>query len=130
MADLTPQEKRVFDRVLAMGDGYVLNFSNRSFDEFVSDSTGRLIGDTKYDYGSGSKANRLRGFWKVESNPVVAKLLGDLLDYAVEHGAQETDPHFARCRRAIARLRQTGPVPEIEAALLPGQDFDVLSASQ
>jgi hypothetical protein len=39
MADLTPQEKRAFERVLAMGDGYVLNFSNRTFEEFVTDST-------------------------------------------------------------------------------------------
>jgi hypothetical protein len=50
-----------------MGSGYVLNFSNRTFDEFVSDSTGRDIGDSKYNSGSGSKANRLRGFWREES---------------------------------------------------------------
>jgi hypothetical protein len=95
MADLTPQEKRDFERVLGMGDGYVLNFSNRTFEEFVLDSTGRLIYDAKYSYGSGSKANRLCGFWREESNPVAGKLLGDLLGYAAANGGQETDPHFA-----------------------------------
>jgi hypothetical protein len=43
MADLTPQEKRMFERVLEMGSGYVLSFCNRSFDEFVHDSTSRDI---------------------------------------------------------------------------------------
>jgi hypothetical protein len=58
MADLTAPEKRAFERLLAMGSGYVLNFSNRTFDEFVSDSTGRDIWDSKYNCGSGWKANR------------------------------------------------------------------------
>ena len=62
MSDLTGPEKRAFERVLAMGGGYVLDFSNRTFSEFIMDSTGRDIYDARYDYGSGSKANRLRGF--------------------------------------------------------------------
>jgi hypothetical protein len=118
MADLTAQEKRSFERVLGMGSGYVLNFSNRTFDEFILDTTGREIYNTKYDYGSGSKANRLRGFWNEESNAVVARLLGAMLDYAVEEGScQETDLQLAACRRAVARLQQGGPVVEIEALL-------------
>ena len=52
-----------------MGSGYVLNFSNRTFEEFIIDITGRSIYDGRYDYGSGSKANRLRGFWAAEANP-------------------------------------------------------------
>lgn len=67
-----------------MGSGYVLDFSNRTFAEFILDSTGRDIYISKYDYGSGSKANRLRGFWNEEPNGVVAKLIGDLLDYMQE----------------------------------------------
>jgi len=43
-----------------MGAGYVLDFSNRTFAEFVADSTGRNIYDPKYDNAGGSKANRLR----------------------------------------------------------------------
>ena len=62
MSNLTNLEKRQFKRVLQMGGGYVLDFSNRTFAEFVTDSVGRDIYDTRYAYGSRSKANLMRGF--------------------------------------------------------------------
>jgi hypothetical protein len=68
MSDLTNLEKRQFERLLEMGGGYVLDFSNRTFAEFVTDSVGRDIYDARYAHGSGSKANLLRGFWKQETN--------------------------------------------------------------
>ena len=43
MSDLTNTEKRKFEQFLGMGTGYVLDFSNRTFAEFVQDSTGRNI---------------------------------------------------------------------------------------
>lgn len=75
MSDLTGPEKRKFERLLDMDSGYVLNFSNRTFADFVMDSTGKDINDAEYNYGSGSKANCLRGFWKEEPNFVVGKLM-------------------------------------------------------
>ncbi len=130
MSDLTGPEKRAFERLLAMGGGYVLDFSNRTFSEFIMESTGRDIYDDRYDYGSGSKANRLRGFWREEPNHVVAKLTGELVDHAVQTGAsQEGDPQVATCRRIVDRLRQSAPVPDI-AALAPNgdeKDFDALT---
>jgi len=71
MSDLTFMEKSKFEKLLGMETGYVLTFSNRSFAEFVRDSTGRDIYDERYDYASGSKANRLRAFWQKEENSVV-----------------------------------------------------------
>ena len=62
-----------------MSSGYVLTFSDRSFAEFVDDSTGLNVFDVKYKHASGSKANRLRASWKLEGNAVVGKLLGDWL---------------------------------------------------
>lgn len=125
MADLTGPEKRAFERVLSMGGGYVLDFSNRTFSEFVMDSTGRNIYDARYDHGSGSKANRLRGFWQAESPHTVARLMTDLLDHAVQSGAcQEADPQLAACRRAVDRLRLSAPVPDI-TALTPNGDEDL-----
>lgn len=56
MADLTNIEKRQFERVLKMGGGHVLDFSNRTFAEFVADSVERDIYDARYAYASGSKA--------------------------------------------------------------------------
>lgn len=84
MSDLTNLEKRKFERLLGMGSGYVLDFSNRTFDEFVTDTVGRNIYDSKYDGLGTSKANRLRAFSQTEPNYVVAKLMGPLLDYQKE----------------------------------------------
>src|SRR5436853_5986748 len=61
LADLSILEKRQLERVLQMGSGYLLNFSDRTFQEFVADSVGRDICDLRYNYASGSKANRMRG---------------------------------------------------------------------
>jgi hypothetical protein len=104
MSDLTNSEKRRFEKLLGMATGYVLDFTNRTFGEFVEDSTGRFIFDSKYAQGSGSKAHRLRAFWKLEANAVVGKLMADLLDCADNSGVKE------ECRRIVARLlQQSGP---------------------
>jgi predicted nucleic-acid-binding Zn-ribbon protein len=62
MSSLTAVEKRRFEQFLGMASGYVLDFSNHSFQEFTRDSCGRDIYDELYNQGSGSKANRLRAF--------------------------------------------------------------------
>jgi len=129
MSDLTNIEKRKFEQLLAMGDGYVLNFSNRTFSEFVIDSTGRNPYDARYDHGS-SKANRLRGFWKQEGNRVVGKLMGDMLDYGVENNLfTAKDALLEACRRVVARLSQQSPVPEADAlaAISDDRDFDTVA---
>ena len=84
MADLTIIQKRNLDRLFGMETGYVLDFTNRTFTQFVLDSVGKNIYDSKYDFGTGSKANRLRVFWNLEPNSVVGKLIGDLVAYAAE----------------------------------------------
>src|SRR6266481_840468 len=99
MSDLTFAEKRKFDQLLGMSSGYVLDFTNRTFAEFVMDSTGRDIFDSRYKYASGSKANRLRAFWQKESNSLVGKLMTDMLDYL-----GETGPRIEMCRLIVQRL--------------------------
>lgn len=37
MAILSFQEKQLIERVFGMGGGYVLNFTNREFEEFMKD---------------------------------------------------------------------------------------------
>jgi hypothetical protein len=116
MSDLSNIEKRSLEKLFGMGSGYVLDFSNRTFEEFVFDGTGKSIYDSKYDNGSGSKANRLRAFWSDEPNYIVAKLLGDLLQYVAEQGVKPDQAQlYESCRRAVERLSQSAPVPEIEA---------------
>jgi hypothetical protein len=105
MSSLTNLEKRKFEQLLGMGSGYVLNFSNTSFAEFVLDSTGLDVYDSRYDYGSGSKANRLRGFWRQEGDSVVGKLMSEMLDFGAENGLfHGKDALLETCRRSIARL--------------------------
>jgi hypothetical protein len=114
MSDLTFVEKQKFERLLGMASGYVLDFSDRTFGEFVSDSSGRNIFDSKYNYRSGSKANRLRAFWQKEDNSVVGKLMHDMLDYLGESGH-----NIEICRLIVTRLlngtaspAQTIPKPQ------------------
>ena len=110
MSNLTNLEKRTFEKLLGMSSGYVLDFSNRTFAELVVDSTGRNIYDSRYDYESGSKANRLRAFWQQEENSVVGKLMSDMLDYGAGKGALEE-----ACRCIVARLLPDSPVPDVQA---------------
>ena len=64
-----------------MSSGYVLNFSDRTFAEFFRDDVGLDICDKKYNYASGSKANRMRGFWQVADDRLVSKSILRLLAY-------------------------------------------------
>lgn len=110
MSNLTNSEKRKFEKFLGMSSGYVLSFSDRTFAEFVADSTSRNIFDPRYNYASGSKANRLRAFWTMEDNQVVGKLMSDMLDYACE--GVRTGALAEECRRTVARLLQDSPVTQ------------------
>ena len=110
MSDLTNGEKRNLEKVLQMSGGYVLNFSNRTFGEFVSDSTGRELSDPKYSIGGSSKANLLRTFWKIEPNHIVGKLLNDLLEYLVETRVPEENIQaFEISQRTSKRLPKALP---------------------
>jgi transcriptional regulator with XRE-family HTH domain len=132
MSDLSGLEKRKFERPLGMGNGYVLDFSNRTFAEFVNDSTGEDIYADRYNHGSGSKANRLRGFWAEAPNHKVARLIADLLDHGEELGAFKNDPPelLQACRNIIARLEQAQPVADLHAlaAVSDERDFEIIAA--
>lgn len=132
MADLKPIEKRKLEMLLRMSGGYVLDFTNRSFAEFVLDSTGKEIFDKKYDYASSSKANRMRAFWTKEPNHVVGKLLGDLLEYyKLLYIYTDEKQLYDDCERIVYLLMESAPVLGIEA-ISPnsgGRDFEVLSKS-
>lgn len=130
MSDLTSIEKRKLERLFGMGSGYVFDFSNRTFAEFIEESTGRDIYDARYDYGSGSKANRLRGFWAAEGNPMVGKLIGDLIAYGQDIGAFKNDGTLPdECLPIVARLKQANLVAELDAltATVDERDFDVVA---
>jgi uncharacterized protein (TIGR02391 family) len=81
MANLTTIEKTILEKLFQMGGGYVLNFSDRTMEEFFRDDVGINIYSQKYNYGSGSKANRMRGLWLKADDKTVGKSISKLLEY-------------------------------------------------
>lgn len=81
MANLPTNDKQILERLFQMENGYVLNFSDRTFGEFFKDDIHVRIYDDIYKYASGSKANRMRGFWQVASDSLVGRSIEKLIAY-------------------------------------------------
>ncbi len=81
MNSLTAAARHVLEKFFNMSGGYVLNFNDRTFDEFIFESVGLDIHDKRFTINRTSKANKLRTLWKVEPDHLVGKLLTDLIDY-------------------------------------------------
>jgi len=130
MSDLTALEKRKFERLFEMSSGYVLNFTNRTFEDFILDTTGRQIYTQGYEYESGSKANRLRAFWNVEPNHVVGALMSAMLDLYKDEG-RELSPLYEECRKITERLLHDAPIIDLDAITpnADGRDFETLAKS-
>lgn len=135
---LTFIEKNKFEKLFGMKSGYVLDFSDRTFQEFVGDSVGIDIYEEKYNYGSGSKANRLRGFWNVESNSNIGKLLEKLLEYCLEQAQSgeinfdvADENNYKDCLIIVAKLKAENPVENIDAIQANSDDrtFKILAES-
>jgi hypothetical protein len=125
MSDLTNSEKRKLERMLRMQEGYVLAFTNRTFRAFILESSGKEIYDDKYKLNSGSKANRMRAFWNLESNFTVGKLLDDIFkdwDYCNDYSNPEAPND--ECLRIVQRLKLGGPVPNIDVVVANPEDKD------
>ena len=129
MSDLTAMERLKLQKALRMGGGYVLNFSNRTFAEFVLLSTGIEIYGPAYEKDDGSKATRLRTFWTRESNYAVGKLLGNIFEAWEELG--ESAPPPEDCIRIVRRLKESAPVPDMEVLnpILEEKVFEALAKS-
>lgn len=128
MSSLTQIEKRTFEKLLDMRTGYVLGFSNRTFEGFFLDTVGIDIYDGKYDHGSGSKANRLRAFWSIEPDHVVAKAMASMIElFELDF---DLDPELTdQARTIIQRLKSSAEVDDLHAIApnLDDNDFDRLA---
>ena len=130
MSDLTFLEKSHLEKLFQMGGGYVLDFTNRTFQEFVADAVRKNIDDAKYNYASGSKANRLRQFWKIEPNHTVGLLTRQLVEYATT--VPGVDQSLVPKARKIAdRLLSAPPVAELDAIapITDDRTFEALAKS-
>ena len=138
MSDLSSIDKVKLEKMFEMEAGYVLDFSNITFREFIIDNTNIDISDGKYDYASGSKANRLKAFWAKEANYIVGKLISALLDYwktkrLINHReiSQAEQAFFDDCYTIAERLKQDSIVENIDAIQPYSNDkeFSVLAKS-
>ncbi len=81
MSTLPASDMPLFESLLEMNSGYVLNFTNTTFENFIYQETKKDIYDDKYGTNGDSKAKRLREFIRLESDTLVGKLLSSLIDY-------------------------------------------------
>lgn len=121
MADLTYIERANIEKFLGMKSGYVMDFSDRTFQEFVGEAVGLDIDNEKYHYSSNSKSNRLRQFFKVESNYTFGKLLSAFCDYWLskvhtgEIDSRDNENLYKECIKIAERLKQESIVEHIDA---------------
>lgn len=90
MSTFSMAERHNLEKFFHMSSGYVLNFSDRTFGEFVFEVVGIDIHDEKYTTEGTSKAKKLRTFWKLEPDYAVGKLLHALIDYDASLNAEQT----------------------------------------
>lgn len=108
-----------------MGDGYVhaVFSGDRDMKEFFEDEFGVNIYDEKYDLPqrSKSKANRLRGFWAMESEYQVGRLILSLIQRRAEaRGDRPEDEQqlVEQCGAIASRLIAGGGVEVTPAKVL------------
>jgi hypothetical protein len=125
MANLKCGEKDDFEALLGMKTGYVLDFTNRQFREFVLDSL-RLDIDDPTIGGTGSKAMRLRHFWNNQPDHIVGRLLKDLVERASDGNATLRN----RCTAAAERLSKSAAVHDssVFSELSSLEDFEQLAS--
>ena len=112
MSTFSMTERHNLEKFLGMSGGYVLNFSDRTFGEFVFESVGIDIHEVKYTTEGTSKANKLRTLWKLEPDHTVGKLLLALMDYDPSPDAEQIAEAKAladKCRQIATRLLAGGP---------------------
>jgi hypothetical protein len=135
MSDIRYIDRLKYEKLFEMESGYVLNFSNRTFRDFVLQTTGKDIYDSKYDGLGSSKANRLRKFWETEANFIVGKLNSNLLEYWKALQTEKVDEAkqslYEDCFKITEALKQDS-MDEHLNAIQPNtdeKDFKVLAKS-
>lgn len=133
MSDLTGIERRRLEALFSMGSGYVLDFGDRTFAEFFDEHLRIDIDAAKYREKGGSKANRLRAFWTLESNFAVARSIEEMIRYGDSESCLcqgVTHEQIDECWRIAQRLKQGLPVAELDAltATTDEKDFEAVAS--
>lgn len=108
MTSLKTIEKKLFEDILGMASGYVLDFTNNTFAEFFRDTVNIDIYADKYSFNGDSKAKRLRAFWEVEPDSVVGIVLSELLEVwkyeNLKSGNTTNDAQYKEGKKIADRL--------------------------
>ncbi len=117
MATLRLRERNVLEEFLEMGNGHVLNFSDRTFAAFFREFGIEIDGSPYVAGHSGSKANRMRSFFAHASNESVGVIVTELIEYAESYrpGHLGTDACRTIAARLCANSRSTEGRPEAAA---------------
>jgi hypothetical protein len=89
MVALKPSEIRIIDLALVMGEGHVLDFSDRTFAQFFDGEFGIDIYSEKYSFNGISKAKRMWAFITTEDGNAVASVLRRFWEY------RESSPRYS-----------------------------------
>lgn len=122
MSDISGIEKMRLEKLFGMRSGYVLDFSDRTFQSFVLDIT--KVDVFSDEYGQCSKANRLRTFWNRENNYNTAQLTKAFLAYWKETKKEisaEENQAYEDCLKVADRLLRENPVENLDA-IQPSSD--------
>ncbi len=130
MSDLNRSERNKLEKLLGMASGYVLDFSDRTFGEFLDDYRVEIDAQ-QYKVNGTSKAKRMRTFWDRDNNHTVGRVITGL----IEHGCEEScfgdsNPILIDdCRKIAQRLLSDQPVAELDAltAITDERDFEVVA---
>lgn len=127
MSSLQYTERNLLEKILGMKTGYVSDFSDRTLREFVLEVTGIDIFAKAYEENGTSKANRIRTFWKKESDDTIGLLVGALLKHAryeKENFDRELSAHeernFAEAEKIVQRLKDASASLSIETSSSSG----------
>lgn len=81
MTNIRPIDMMILDNLFAMGGGYVLNFSNKTFSEFFAGELNIDIDDQRYERDGTSKGKRLKCFLQTVDKGTVVRTLNALWEY-------------------------------------------------
>ena len=108
MSSLSEVDKRCLEKILSMGSGYVLDFTNVTFGEFFHRRGVDIHSDIYQNYGT-SKAKKMRSFWDREHDSMVAEVLSEMIDIYetncdLEDISTKDTQLLTRARSIVSRL--------------------------
>ena len=129
MSDLKPADIQEIIRYIRKktkkGAGYVWDFNDITFQEFIQGCTGCNINSEKYKENGTSKEKRLRQFLIVEENSRVILLLKELLDYGVRRNFL-LKTYIPKINRIIKELKKYEKTIQVKDSIIKNKKEEEL----